>query len=144
MASTVVIASSTMSVRAMISAPSETRCRSIANIDIREKTMARVSGIVHATTAPGRAPRLRKLTMMMMMIACHSDVVNSLIAVSTVTAWSATRTGSMPTGRLATTSFIVALMLRPSARMSPASRIAIAIPMAGCPFTRNIGCGGSA
>ena len=33
--------------------------------------------------------------------------------------------------------------LLPSARMSPASRIAIASPIAGLPLTRNIGCGGS-
>ena len=108
------------------------------------KTIASVSGIDSATTAPGRTPRLTKLAAMMMRIACHSEVVNSLMAWSTVTAWSATRVGSMPIGSSAVISAIARSMLRPSARMSPPSRIAIARPIAGLPLTRNIGCGGSA
>ena len=94
-------------------------------------------------TRPGRTPRLMKLTTRMMAIACHSDVMNSEMALSTVTAWSATSFGSMPIGRSAVTRAIVFLMFLPSARMSPPSRIAIARPMAGSPLTRNIGCGGS-
>ena len=106
-------------------------------------TIASVSGIASATTVPGRMPRLTKLHARMIRIACHSDAMKSLIATSTVTAWSATRVGSMPSGRFAVMSAIALRMLRPSARMSPASRIAIARPMAGLPLTRNIGCGGS-
>jgi len=52
--------------------------------------------------------------------------------------------GSMPMGRLAVTSCMACLIFLPKVRMSPPSRIAIARPMAGSPFTRNIGCGGSA
>ena len=91
MASTVVIASSTNSVSAMIRAPSEMRCRSMWNNSMIGNTIASVSGIDSATTVPGRTPRLTKLAAMMITIACHKEVVNSLIARSTVTAWSATR-----------------------------------------------------
>ena len=48
-------------------------------------TIAIVSGIVSATTDPGRRPRLMTLTAMMMAIACQSDSMNSLIAVFTTT-----------------------------------------------------------
>ena len=83
MTSTVVIASSTSNPRAMISAPSEMRCRSIAVISMTGNTMASVSGIESAMTAPARTPRLTKLTAMMMAMACQSDVVKSRIAWST-------------------------------------------------------------
>ncbi len=92
----------------MISAPSEMRCRSMLTTSITAKTIASVSGMASATTAPGRTPRLTKLHARMMTIACHSEVMKSLIASSTVTAWSATSTGSMPTGRLAAISAISA------------------------------------
>ena len=64
-------------------------------------TIAIVSGMASATTAPGRTPRLTKLHTRMMTMACHKWVMKSLIARSTVTAWSATSVVSMPTGRLA-------------------------------------------
>ena len=47
-------------------------------------------------------------------------------------------------GRSAVISSMVRCMFRPSVRMSPPSRMAMARPIAGLPFTRNIGCGGSA
>ena len=70
----------------MISAPSETRWRSMPKTDISGKTMESVSGIDSATTIPGRTPRLRKLAAMMMAIACQRLVVKSPMAVSTVSA----------------------------------------------------------
>ena len=106
-------------------------------------TIARVNGMAAATTAPGRKPRLTKLAARMIRIACHSDSMKSLMAVSTVAAWSATSVGSIPSGRLARILATSALIFRPRARMSPPSRIAIARPIAGLPLTRNIGCGGS-
>ncbi len=142
-ASTVVIASSTSSASAMISAPSEMRCSPVCVTSITAKTIASVSGMASATTAPGRTPRLRKLQTRMITIACHSDVMKSPIATSTETAWSATSTGSIPSGRSARMSAIRLRTFFPRARMSPASRIAMARPIAGLPFTRNIGCGGS-
>ena len=95
----------------MISAPSEMRCRSMSKKSMIGKTIASVSGIDSATTVPGRTPSATKLAAMMIRIACHSEVVNSLIARSTVTAWSATRTGSMPIGSSAWISAIACSML---------------------------------
>ena len=48
--------------------------------------MASVSGMDSAMTRPGRTPRLMKLRTRMIAIACHSDVMNSEMALSTVTA----------------------------------------------------------
>ena len=48
----------------------------------------------------------------------------------------------MPTGRSALISRMACSIFRPRVRISPPSRIAMAIPMAGFPLTRNIGCGG--
>ena len=107
-------------------------------------TMARVSGIASATTRPGRTPRLRKLMPRMIATACHSDSMNSPMAISTVAGWLATRCGSMPIGRSAWMRASAASMLSPSASTSPPSRMAMASPIAGSPSTRNIGCGGSA
>ena len=107
------------------------------------KTIASVNGMASAMIRPGRTPRLMKLTTMMMAIACISEIMNSRIAWSTTTGWSATRLGSIPIGRSAVICAIASLMLAPSARMSPPSRMAIASPMAGLPLTRNIGWGGS-
>ncbi len=144
MASVMVIASSTINASAMIKAPSEMRCMSMLVSCMTEKTTASVSGIESAMISPGRTPRLMKLTTRMIPIACHNDPMNSPIAPWTVTAWSDTKAGSMPIGRFAVISFIARLRFRPSARISPPSRIAMARPMAGCPLTRNCGCGGSA
>ena len=82
MASIVVMASSTSRASAMISAPSEMRCRSMPTNSMTGNTIASVSGIDSATTAPARTPRLTKLTAMMIAIACHSEVMNSPIAPS--------------------------------------------------------------
>ena len=85
MTSMVVIALSTRRLREMISAPSEMRCRSMCIASMIGNTIAIVSGIVSATTEPGRRPRLMMLTAMMMAIACQSDSMNSPMAVWTTT-----------------------------------------------------------
>ena len=64
----------------MMSAPSEMRCISMPTNSMTGNTIASVSGIDSATTAPARTPRLMKLTAMMIAIACHSDVMNSPMA----------------------------------------------------------------
>ena len=128
----------------MISAPSEMRCMSMPMISMQAKTTASVSGIESATTRPGLTPRLMKLTTRMIAIDCQSEVMKSWMASSTVTAWSATRFGSIPCGRSAVIFAIAVLMLAPSARMSPPSRMAMPRPIASRPLTRNMGCGGSA
>ena len=61
-ASVVVMASSTSSASAMISAPSEMRCMSMPSRSMTTKTMASVSGMASAMTRPGLTPRLMKLT----------------------------------------------------------------------------------
>ncbi len=106
-------------------------------------TIARVSGIESATMAPALKPRLMTLTAMMMAIACHNDVMNSPIALWTTDDWFATNVASIPSGRSAMISSMVRCRFLPSARMSPPSRMAMARPIAGFPFTRNMGCGGS-
>ena len=57
MVSTVIMASSTSRPSAIISAPSEMRCRPIPASIIPAKVMARTSGIAAATTSPARSPR---------------------------------------------------------------------------------------
>ena len=69
----------------MIRAPSEIRCRSMCIDSMMGNTIAIVSGMVSATTEPGRNPRLMMLTAMMIAIACQSDSMNSLMAVLTTT-----------------------------------------------------------
>jgi hypothetical protein len=83
MASIVLMASSTSKVSAMMSAPSEMRCRSMLTNAMTGNTTASVNGIESATIAPARTPRLTMLTAMMMAIACHSDSMNSPIALWT-------------------------------------------------------------
>ena len=69
-----------------MSAPSDMRCMSIPVSCMIANTMASVSGIAKAMTRPGRTPRLMKLTTRMIATACHSDVMNSAMALRTVTA----------------------------------------------------------
>ena len=143
MASTVVMASSTSSASAMISAPSEMRCRSMFARSISANTSASVSGMVSATTVPARTPSAMKPIARMIAMACQSEVVKSEMASSTVTGWSATRMTSMPRGSSPTMEAICDFNLSPRVRMSPPSRMAMASPSAGSPLTRNIDCGGS-
>src|SRR5271166_6525872 len=93
-----------------------------------------------ATTAPARRPRLTRLTPRTMATASQSAFMNSLTACSTVTGWSATSVGSIPTGRFVLISCMACSTLRPRARTSPPVRMAMASPMPSFPLTRNIGC----
>ena len=77
MDSTVIIASSTRSPSAMMSAPSETRWKLMCARSIATKTTARTSGMEQATTAPARNPRLSRLTAITMAIASHNVFMNS-------------------------------------------------------------------
>jgi hypothetical protein len=111
----VVMALSTSSPRAMISAPSEMRCRSMSAICMTGNTIASVSGKDSATTRPARPPSDAKLITRMIAIACQREIMNSLIASSTTSGWFATSTGVMPTGRSAVISWMAASTLVPSA-----------------------------
>ena len=81
----VVMALSTSRLSEMMRAPSEMRWRSMCIASMIGNTIAIVSGIVSATTEPGLSPRLMMLTAMMIAIACHSDSMNSPMAVWTTT-----------------------------------------------------------
>ena len=70
--SMVIMASSTRSPSAMMSAPSEMRCRLMPIASMATKTMASTSGMDSATTSPALKPRLRKLTTSTMPIASKS------------------------------------------------------------------------
>ena len=83
----------------MIRAPSGIRCISMPVICMTEKTTTSVRGMAVAITRPGRIPRLTKLATRMIATDCHSDVMNSEMALSTVAAWSATSFASMPIGK---------------------------------------------
>ena len=67
-------------------APREIRCISMLASSMTENTMASVNGMDSAITNPGRTPRLMKLTASMIAIDCHNEVMNSPMAVFTVTA----------------------------------------------------------
>jgi hypothetical protein len=69
--STAIIASSTSRPSAMISAPSEMRCRLISKISMNTNVIASTSGMLTATTRPARMPRLTKLTMSTMPMASN-------------------------------------------------------------------------
>ena len=97
-------------------APSEIRCRSIPKNSIATNTAASTSGIARATTAPARRPRLTRLTASTMATASHSASMNSSTACSTVTGWSATSVGSIPTGRFAVISVMACCDVAPESQ----------------------------
>ncbi|KFC62447.1 hypothetical protein FF80_03542 [Devosia sp. LC5] len=89
------MASSTRRPRAMIRAPSETRCSEMPMNSMNTKTSASTIGIEMATTSPARKPRLRKLTTSAMTTASNRDLVKPPTASSTTWGWS--DTWSIPT-----------------------------------------------
>ncbi|MNF77308.1 hypothetical protein D3C84_594490 [compost metagenome] len=84
--STVIMASSTNSPRAMINAPREIRCMVMPLYSMKMNTMASTSGIEHATTRPARIPKLTKLTTSTMITASNKALVKPPTASSTTTA----------------------------------------------------------
>ena len=81
--SVAMIASSTRSPSAMMSAPSVTRCKSRPRNAIAMKTIASTSGTEVATTKPARQPSDRKLTASTIASASTKERVNSPTALST-------------------------------------------------------------
>ena len=129
--SIVIMPSSTRRPRAMIRAPSETRCKSIPETSIVMNTIPSTRGIENATTAPARKPRLRRLTASTIAIASHRASMNSLMECFTTELWSATSVGSIPTGSSAVIVAMAFLIFWPRIRISPPSRIETATPIAG-------------
>ena len=81
--STAMMASSTSSPSAMISAPSVIRCRSIDIAFITMNTIASTSGTDSATTMPVRHPKATKLTNSTIASASMKECTNSPTARST-------------------------------------------------------------
>ncbi len=137
------IASSTSSPSAMISAPSVMRCRSRPPAYITMNTIASTSGTDSATTMPVRSPSVRKLTSSTMPSASTKVFRNSDTNSPTMCGWSATCVISMPTGSSAVIDFIAFLSSSPSVRMLPPSCIETPMPSAGLPPSRTRKPGGS-
>ena len=127
----------------MISAPSEMRCRVMPEYSMKTKVAASTSGMAMATTRPARRPRLRKLTTSTITTASNSALVKPPTASSTTAGWLETRCTPTPIGRVATISRMRTLRSLPNCRMLPLAFMPMAMPIAGWPLKRNIGCGGS-
>ena len=94
-------------------------------------TIAMMSGIVSATTEPGRTPRLTKLTARMIATACHSEAMKSLIERSTVYRLVGNQERLDAERQVGPDRCHLRPDVAPRARMSPPSRIAMARPIAG-------------
>ena len=137
------IASSTSSPSAMISAPRVMRLRSIPISDITKKTIASTSGTDSATTMPVRSPSDRNETSSTIPSASANDLTNSWIECSTTTGWSAILSTVSPTGSSASIPAIAASSASPSAMMLPFSTIETPMPIDGRPSSRTRLDGGS-
>ncbi|MNT33192.1 hypothetical protein D3C72_1691050 [compost metagenome] len=134
--STAMMASSTSRPSAMISEPSEMRCRSMPSRYMARKVIASTSGMDSATTMPLRTPRLRKHTASTITTASISTFMNSPTAFFTTCGWSDTEWICMPTGSLFCTSCISSCRLLPSFSTSPPCFMLMARPSAGLPSKR--------
>ena len=128
----------------MISAPVETRCRSMPNTFMPRKVAASTSGMLSATTRPARRPRLSRLTASTMITASISEWMKMPTASPTIFGWSLTLPYSTPTGRSALSCCMRASRLRPSCSTSPLGTIEMAMPMASRPPKCISSVGGSA
>ena len=138
-----IIASSTSRPSAMTRAPVEMRCRSMPNQAISTKVPASTSGIVSATTAPARSPRLRKLTASTIATASASTFMKRPTALRTMRGWSETFSTWMPTGRSVPSRSIARSSAAPSSSTSPRGTIDTPRPIACLPPKRIVYSGGS-
>src|SRR5262249_22864895 len=127
------MASSTSSPSAMMSAPSETRSRFILAAYITVKTIASTSGTASATMIPLRHPSEMKLTASTMISASTKDSRNSPTDSATTFGWSAIWSSWMPIGIRALRRPIAAARLAPSSSTLPPSAMATTTPTAGLP-----------
>ena len=128
----------------MISAPVETRCRSMPKKRIARKVAASTSGIVSATTRPVRAPSDRNDTSSTIATASSSERMNSLTDALTTAGWSETCSYSMPRGRSGFKRAIAARRSSPSCSTSPLAIIDTVSAIASLPRERTREIGGSA
>jgi len=134
--STAMMASSTSSPSAMISAPRVMRCRSMPIAFMTMKTIASTSGTDSATTTPVRQPRARKETNSTMASASTKERTNSPTACSTTFGWSAICSISKPCGTPAMNSAVALRTVSPSSRMLAPLAITTPRPIAGLPSCR--------
>ncbi len=127
----------------MMSAPSDTLCRSMPAWYMKRNVTAKVSGIDSATMRPVRRPSDRKLTSSTMATASARVRVNSRTERFTAVGWSFTRSSSRPTGSSACRRCTSASSASPRAMMSPRGAMETATPSASRPRKRIFGCGGS-
>ena len=127
----------------MIRAPSEMRCRMMPEYSMNTKVAASTSGMAMATTRPARRPRLRKLTTSTIATASNRARVKPPIASSTTAGWFETRCTPTPIGRSATTPVMCARRSLPNWMRLLLAFMPTAMPIAGWPLKRNMGCGGS-
>ena len=141
--SAVMMASSTSSPSAMISAPRVMRSRLIPVARITTKQIASTSGTLRATTTPVRTPSVRKLTASTMARASTNDRTNSLTDSSTTCGWNAASCSSAPAGRSALIFSDSARSALPRSITFPPGAIATDSPTAGLPLCRTVNSGGS-
>ena len=137
------MASSTSSPSAMISAPSVMRCRSRPHAYITTNTIASTSGTDSATTMPVRQPSERKLTTSTIASASAKLRRNSETEWSTICGWSAICVISMPTGSSNVIARMAFFRFSPSVTMLAPSCIETPSPSAGLPPVRMRKLGGS-
>lgn len=147
------MASSTSKPRAMINAPSEILCRSMENTFMNKKVIASTSGMVSATTSPGRIskrngfvcrPNATKLTASTISTASIRVWMNSLTDSVTARGWFDTWCSSMPTGSSLRMRCKVSSRPCPMSMMLPPFSIDTPRPITSWPLKRILSCGGSA
>ena len=120
----------------MISAPSEMRWKSMPSSSMPTKVMASTSGTERATITPVRMPRLTKETTSTIASASSSEELNSSNDLATTSGWLAMRCTVIPTGRPASTSFIVLSSATPSFSTLPPGAMTTPRPITALPLKR--------
>ena len=154
------MASSTSSPSAMMSEPSDTLCRPMPQYHMAKKVTASTSGMVMATTRPGRGsmyqrfhqrcspvrlciPKLTKLTANTMATASISTLTNSLTELATDLGWSCTFTSCTPAGKVLAIDAVAACKALPSRMMSPPLVMETPSAITSCPSWRTFTAVGS-
>jgi len=146
------MASSTSRPSAMIRAPREILCKSMSSRRMHRKVTASTSGMVSATTRPGRTsmrsglvcrPSATKLTASTMRMASIRVCTNSPTEADTASGWFDTRCSSMPTGNSLFMRVTVVCRALPMSMMLPPFSIDTPRPITSLPLKRILSFGGS-
>ncbi len=128
---------------AIISAAREIWSKPIEKFDITIMESNMVIGMRLETIKPVRNPRVISITAVTTAIACSRFDTNPLTLSSTSLGEKLTKSNSMPRGYTSLNPSILAMTALPRAILFPPSRMAIAMPIAGLPFTRTSSVAGS-